>query len=266
MRKLQQVIDTVQGAKGAIQIESFYSAFPELSSTKLSSHAPSSSFRRSDSSKHFDSPPDDTIFSGTTSKSHSSPCSRSSCSSNCCSARAQQHAATVITGSSNGNGGLPAETSNGVLKRTSSSELAEFYSLNNEVEPDFLSRSYIHKTRTINEQIHQSLLETPPQFGQNRRGGDVFRVKAIFGVEKVRLFLQPNWGLRELQQEIGKRFKIDDFTGIGLKYMDDDGEWIRLTRDDDLEECKETHKFCQSNTIKLSLYKYSTAFGCRGSC
>ncbi|KAI9380159.1 hypothetical protein POPTR_016G042900v4 [Populus trichocarpa] len=266
LRKLQQVIDTVQGAKGAIQIESFYSAFPELSSTKLSSHAPSSSFRRSDSSKHFDSPPDDTIFSGTTSKSHSSPCSRSSCSSNCCSARAQQHAATVITGSSNGNGGLPAETSNGVLKRTSSSELAEFYSLNNEVEPDFLSRSYIHKTRTINEQIHQSLLETPPQFGQNRRGGDVFRVKAIFGVEKVRLFLQPNWGLRELQQEIGKRFKIDDFTGIGLKYMDDDGEWIRLTRDDDLEECKETHKFCQSNTIKLSLYKYSTAFGCRGSC
>jgi len=262
LRKLQQVIDTVQGAKGAIQIESFYSAFPELSSTKLSSHAPSSSFRRSDSSKHFDSPPDDTIFSGTTSKSHSSPCSRSSCSSNCCSARAQQHAATVITGSSNGNGGLPAETSNGILKRTSSSELAEFYSLNNEGEPDFLSRSYIHKTRTINEQIHQSLLETQPQFGQSRRGGDVFRVKAIFGVEKVRLFLQPNWGLGDLLQEIGKRFKIDDFTGIGLKYMDDDGEWIRLTRDGDLEECKETHKFCQSNTIKLSLYKYSTAFGC----
>ncbi|KAJ6778810.1 PROTEIN NLP8 [Salix koriyanagi] len=66
-------------------------AFPELSCTKLSSHAPSSSFRRSDNSKHSDSPPDDTIISGTASKSHSSPCSRSSCSSNCCSARAQQH-------------------------------------------------------------------------------------------------------------------------------------------------------------------------------
>ncbi|KAJ6756418.1 PROTEIN NLP8 [Salix purpurea] len=258
LRKLQQVIDTVQGAKGSIQIESFYSAFPELSCTKLSSHAPSSSFRRSDNSKHSDSPPDDTIISGTASKSHSSPCSRSSCSSNCCSARAQQHV--------NGNGALLAETSNGVLKRTCSSELAELYSLNNEGEPDFLSRSHAHNTGTISEQIHQSVLETPTQFGQSLRGGGVFRVKALFGEEKVTFFLQPNWGLRNLQQEVGKRFQIDDFTGIGLKYMDGDGEWIRLTCDGDLEYCKETHKFCQSNTIKISLYKYSSAFVCQESC
>ncbi|KAF9664644.1 hypothetical protein SADUNF_Sadunf16G0039700 [Salix dunnii] len=266
LRKLQQVIDTVQGAKGSIQIESFYSAFPELSCAKLSSHAPSSSFRGSDNSKHSDSPPDDTIFSGTASKSHSSSCSRSSCSSNCCSARAQQHVATAITGSSNGNGALLAETSNGVLKRTCSSELAELYSLNNEGELDFLLRSHGHNTGTTSEQIHQSVLETPTQFGQSLRGGGVFRVKAVFGDEKVRFFLQPNWGLRNLQQEIGKRFQIDDFTGIELKYMDDDGEWIRLTCDGDLEDCKETHKFCRSNTIKISLHKYSSAFVCQGSC
>ncbi|KAJ6749688.1 hypothetical protein OIU85_000333 [Salix viminalis] len=216
------------------------------------------SSRRSDNSKHSDSPPDDTIISGTASKSHSSPCSRSSCSSNCCSARAQQHV--------NGNGALLAETSNGVLKRTCSSELAELYSLNNEGEPDFLSRSHAHNTGTISEQVHQSVLETPTQFGQSLRGGGVFRVKAFFGEEKVTFFLQPNWGLRNLQQEVGKRFQIDDFTGIGLKYKDDDGEWIRLTCDGDLEDCKDTHRFCQSNTIKISLYKYSSAFVCQESC
>ncbi|KAL3580970.1 hypothetical protein D5086_018805 [Populus alba] len=190
-------IDKVQGAKGAVQIESFYPAFPELSSPKLSSHASYSSLRRSDKSKHLDSPPDDYSPSGTASKSHSSPCSRSSCSSNCSSARAQQHDATTLAVSSNGNGALLAETSNGILKRTCSSDLAEFHSLNNHGDPDFLSLR-----------------------------GAVYGVKAIYGVEQVRLGLQPKWGLRDLQQEIGKRFEIYDFTDIGLKYMDDNGDWV----------------------------------------
>ncbi|KAF9676394.1 hypothetical protein SADUNF_Sadunf09G0134000 [Salix dunnii] len=265
LRKLQLVIDTVQGANGAFQIESFYSAFPELSSPKLSSPISYSSSRRIDNSKHLDSPPDDYSPCETASKSHSSPCSRSSCSSNCCSARGQHHAATTITGPGNGDGSLIAETSNGILKRTCSGELEELHSLNNQGEPDFLVRSQIHKTRTVSNHIHQSELESPPRFGQSLREGGVFGVKAIFGVEKVRLGLQPKWGLRDLKQEIGKRFEIDDFTYIGLKYMDDDGEWVRLTCDGDLEECKEIHRFSHRNTIKISLHEYSSSFCFRGS-
>nr|TKS02771.1 protein NLP2-like isoform X1 [Populus alba] len=264
LRKLQQMIDTVHGAKGAVQNESFYPAFPGLSSPKLSSHTSYSSFRSIDNSKHLDSPPDDSCPSGIASKSHSSPCSRSSCSSNCCSGRAQQHAATAITGSSNGNGSSSlAETSNGISKRTCSSELAELHCLNNQGGPDFLVRSQIHKTRTVSDHIHLSELESPPRFGQSLREGGVFEVKAIYGVEKDRLGLQPKWGVRDLQQEIGKRFEIDDFTWIGLKYMDDDGDWVRLTCDSDLEECKEIHRISQRNTIKISLHKYPSPFGFR---
>ena len=119
---------------------------------------------------------------------------------------------------------------------------------------DFLVRSQIHKTRTVSGHIHQSELGSP-RFGQSLREGGVFGVKAIFGVEKVRLGLQPKWGLRYLQQEIGKRFEIDDFTDIGLNYMDDNGEWVRLTCDGDLEECNEIHRFSQRNTMKISCHE-----------
>ncbi|KAJ6369069.1 hypothetical protein OIU78_001440 [Salix suchowensis] len=91
--------------------------------------------------------------------------------------------------------------------------------------------------------------------------GVALRIKATFGEEKVRLGLQPHWGLRTRD-----KFKRDDFTGIVLKYTDDDGEWIRLTCDVDLEECKEIQRLSQRYTIKIiHHHKYSSAFGCRDS-
>ncbi|KAG6778216.1 hypothetical protein POTOM_018070 [Populus tomentosa] len=128
---------------------------------------------------------------------------------------------TNITGSSNEVCASVGETSNGASKRTCSCELAEMHSLNNQGEPTFLVSSQIHKTRSTNEHIHQSQLEIPPYFCQSSQEGGALRRE---------LGLQPNWGLKDLQKVIGKCFKVHDFTGIVLKYMDDDG---------DLGECKE---------------------------
>ncbi|KAL2332563.1 hypothetical protein Fmac_020144 [Flemingia macrophylla] len=145
LKKLQLVIDSVQGAEGAIQIGSFYSSFPELSS------APNNS----ESSK--------------SKKSSSSPSTAA-----------------------------------------------------------------------------QSPLELPP-----------FRVKATFADEKIRFSLQPVWGFTELQVEIARRFNLNDMRSLVLKYLDDEGEWVVLACDADLEECKDLHTTSQNRTIRLALFQAS---------
>ncbi|CAN0926116.1 Protein NLP5 [Linum grandiflorum] len=84
-----------------------------------------------------------------------------------------------------------------------------------------------------------------------------FRVKARFGDENVRLVMSPSWGVRELKQEIGKRFGVDDAVElgfVGFRYLDGDGEWVHLSCDDDLQDCKQMHRFSDRNAIRISLH------------
>uniref|UniRef100_A0A2P2PW75 PB1 domain-containing protein n=1 Tax=Rhizophora mucronata TaxID=61149 RepID=A0A2P2PW75_RHIMU len=175
-------------------------------------------------------------------QSPSSSCSQSSGSSKYCSSGAKEHATAndVLSVAD----ALIVEESGGVLKRTFSE--AELDAMNRE-EPKLLTRSQSHKmlgNHSSSETHHLSHM-------------GVFKVKASYGVDKIRFSLQPSWGLRDLQQEIMKRFNIDSTCTIDLKYLDDDHEWILLTCDDDLKECKDICGSPRSHSIKISIHKAS---------
>ncbi|KAG5081842.1 hypothetical protein AAZX31_02G292600 [Glycine max] len=97
--------------------------------------------------------------------------------------------------------------------------------------------------------------QSPPHVPQQP-----LRVKATFADEKIRFSLQPLWGFTELQLEISRRFNLSDVSNannVVLKYLDDDGEWVVLACDGDLEECKDLHTTSQSRTIRLALFQAS---------
>ncbi|KAE8690707.1 Protein NLP2 [Hibiscus syriacus] len=246
LKKLQLVIDSVQGAEGAIQIGSFYSSFPELSSPNLSGNGPSSSFKISNRLK-----PSEPLQGAAAPKSPHSSCSQSSGSTTCLSTEAKQH--NTSTDALCNADGLMVEDPGGVMKRAHSH--VELHSLNQE-ETKLLARSQSHIT--FNElPTFETLPPLPKSGGQNFRARGAFRVKATFGEVNIRFRLQPSWGFTELQQEIVKRFSIEDVSRMDLKYLDDDSEWVLLTCDADLEECIDIHKSFQSHTIKISLHQAS---------
>ncbi|XVF68075.1 hypothetical protein PTKIN_Ptkin10aG0174000 [Pterospermum kingtungense] len=251
LRKLQLVIDSVQGAEGALQIGSFYSSFPELSSPNFSGNGPSSSLKISNNSKPSEPQLESGMFSqgAAAPKSPSSSCSQSSGSSTCCSTGAKQHSTSInALGSADG---LAVEDPGGALKRARSD--AELHALNQE-EPKLLARSQSHKT--FGELPNLETLPPLPKTGvSNLRSSGTFRVKAMLGEVKIRFSLQPSWGFRDLQQEIAKRFSIEDVSRFYLKYLDDDNEWVLLTCDADLEECIDIYKSSQSHTIKISVHQ-----------
>ncbi|KAF5745811.1 hypothetical protein HS088_TW07G01405 [Tripterygium wilfordii] len=252
LRKLQLVIDSVQGAEGSIQIGSFYSSFPELNSPNFSGNHPFSSANAIDHLKQSNPQPESAVINprATVSNSHSSSCSRSSGSS--CSTGAKDLTAAKDASSSRD----AVAEAGGVLKRACSD--AELFSLNVE-QPKLLARSQSQKTFS-ELAILETLPPLPKSSGRNIAG--TFRVKATFGEEKVRFSLQPNWSFTDLRQEIVRRFNLDDVNSISLKYLDDDSEWVLLTCDADLEECIDIYRLSQSRTIKMSIdYTYQPVLG-----
>lgn len=256
LQKLQLVIDSVQGADGAIQIDSFYKNFPQLSSPNLASNDPFSESKVTDQSKV------STRADGgvTVSKSPTSSCSQSSSSSFCCSTGTTENP-IMVNPSSNGQDALTIPTEDmgaKVLKRARSE--AELLA-STQQEQKHLARSHSHKF--VAEDFSVEMAPPLPERSSQRilREGVSFKVKASFGEEKIRFGIQQNWGFTELQQEIARRFGIDDVSRIDLKYLDDDCEWVLLTCDADFEECMDIYKSTQSRTIKLSVNQASHTKG-----
>ncbi|CAK9177916.1 unnamed protein product [Ilex paraguariensis] len=243
LRKLQRVIDSVQGAEGAIQLSSFYTSFPELSSPNLPGTSPLST-----SKMRLNTQPEGSLVSPgiTASKSHSSSGSHSSSSTG----TKQPSIAIIASGTGDG---LSAVQPGGVLKRVCSNP--ELHDLCHE-ETKFPIRSHSH-----NFFSEHPWLEAPPPLPRSSSQlfckASTFRVKATWGEVKIRFSMQQNCCFGELQREIVGRFNVDDISKINLKYLDDESEWVLLMCDADLEECMDIHRSSGNHTIKLSLHQAS---------
>lgn len=227
LRKLQLVINSVQDSEGSIQLSSFYNSFPELVSPNVEG---TNHFSTSKMSGHLQE-------AATSSKLPSSSGSHSSS----CSTGVKQSSFPVKS-SSNGDD-LSTEQTGGVLKKARSD--AELHGKGQE-KTKLMIRSYSHKHLTEGA-------ATMPKSSDQANQEAPFRVKAAFGEEKIRLSLQPHWDFKELREEVLTRFNIDNGSSFNLKYLDDDAEWVLLTCDDDLEECRDIYRSSKTRTIKLSL-------------
>ncbi|KAL0726051.1 hypothetical protein Bca4012_022144 [Brassica carinata] len=260
LKKLQLVIDSVQGVQGSIQLDSFYTSFPELSSPNVSGSGTGTSFKTNDQPSHLYPQTENGVSAqgnavAPTSSPPSSSCSHSSGSSTCCSTGANQSTNTANT--SNTISTLMAENAGAILKRARSE--VRLRTVNQEEE----------KTKSLSRTLsHRAFSEHPPHLKNLPRSkslikavGGASKVKATFGEAKVRFTFLPTWGFRELQQEIARRFNIDNniIATFDLKYMDDDKEWVLLTCEADLEECIDIYRSSQSRTIKISVHEASQA-------
>ncbi|XP_057516223.1 protein NLP2-like [Amaranthus tricolor] len=268
LRKLQLVIDSVQGAEGSIQLSSFYTNFPELNSpnAQLKPNQTSSINLNKQPKQQLTTQPEGSVFpsGATTSNSPASTSSsQTSTSSYCFSSGAKLTSSAVTTIASESKEALAVEDDpGGSLKRARSE--AELQALNKKETNQNLERSQSNKTLAEHPSF-ESLPPLPVTKSLLSREAGVFRAKASYGEEKVRFSILPNTGFLDLQQEIVKRFSLEDLSKMGIKYLDDDKEWVLLTCDADLEECIDIHKSSGSHTIKLSISPLSSLAGSFGS-
>ncbi|XP_028796358.1 protein NLP5 isoform X2 [Neltuma alba] len=240
LQKLQLVIDSVQGASSAFQIDSFYSKFPELASPNLPGSSLVSTSKQSDLPNPSSSRPDTGLQSP---EAPSSSCNQSSSSSHSSSnmSELQLHAQNVRGGK------VPRvreDSGDGAMKRIPS-----------EVRLKSLSQDTAELLPTSQSQeiLCEPAKPVLKSSHKEHQKEDTYRVKVTLREEKTRFRMPKSWHYEDLLWEIAWRFNIDDMRKFYIKYLDDDSDWVLLTCDADLEECIDVCRHSQSSTIKLCL-------------
>ena len=254
----------VQGARGALKLFSFYSNFPALNTTPNTQQMKGQLFSTNlndQQKQQLAAETEGNIFcSGATTSNSPSISSSHTCTSRHHFSSGAKISSPVTNIASGSKDASAAGDPGGPLKR-GRSEAGLWAVLNTRERNQLLERSQSNKCLADHPSV-----ETRPHLTimKNWPVGEVgaFKAKATFKEEKVRLTILLNRGLQALRQELAKRFDLEDLSKIGIKYLDDDKEWVLLTCDDDLKECVDIHKSCGRHTIKLAV---STAASCGGS-
>ncbi|OIV96291.1 hypothetical protein TanjilG_09718 [Lupinus angustifolius] len=248
LQKLQLVIDSVQGASGAFQIDSFYSNFPDLASPNLSGTGLLSTLKQSDNPNSLSTTQPNLAGSLTpedASKSRSSSCSQNSISSHPCSSMSEQQHQTINVVDDNKDLVVVGEDYTDVLLKRNRSE-AELKRLSQQDNKAKLFPRSLSQETLVEQHPKTNSIMAPKK-------DDFHRVKVTYGDEKTRFRMLKTWAYEDLLHEICSRFNISDMSKYDVKYLDDDCEWILLTCDADLEECIDCCQSSECSTIKLSL-------------
>jgi hypothetical protein len=248
LKKLQLVIDSVQGAEGAIQIGSFYASFPELSTATANGGDGNDHNNSSFYNNHGDG-----IV--TSLKSPPSACSQTHAGNKLPMTTTINHHVVMTENPT----GAPLGGDH-ALMHASNINIQDYHQLQEDLDTKQLLLHFNNNNNNINQ-----ILPPRPTVAWNNNNSSsstllergAFRVKATFADEKIRFSLQAMWGFRDLQLEIARRFNLTDMNNLVLKYLDDEGEWVVLSCDADLEECKDLHTSSHTRTIRLSLFQAS---------
>ncbi|KAJ4906536.1 Protein NLP8 [Raphanus sativus] len=91
-------------------------------------------------------------------------------------------------------------------------------------------------------------------------GPTTLTVKATYLEDTIRFKFGPSLGCSQLYKEIGKRFKLQE-ESFQLKYLDDEEEWVMLVTDSDLQECLEILYGMGKHTVKFLVRELSAPIG-----
>jgi hypothetical protein len=108
--------------------------------------------------------------------------------------------------------------------------------------------------------IMHGSISSSPSFGERKHSeektsfgdGDLkITVKARYREDIIRFKFDPSAaGCFQLYEEVSKRFKLQTGT-FQLKYLDDEEEWVLLVSDSDLLECLEIMEYVGTRSVKF---------------
>uniref|UniRef100_A0A1D1ZI32 Protein NLP2 n=1 Tax=Anthurium amnicola TaxID=1678845 RepID=A0A1D1ZI32_9ARAE len=130
-------------------------------------------------------------------------------------------------------------------------------------EENYLSSSGMTESSNDSESSSQTFKKWP-ESNHAVDHSKAITIKATFKEDTVRFKFLPFTGYLQLQEEIGKRFKLATGT-FQLKYMDDEEEWVMLVNDDDLQESVEIFESTGSRSLRLLVRDLPCSIGSSAS-
>lgn len=111
------------------------------------------------------------------------------------------------------------------------------------------------RRRRINDQVPGNgnfpwVMPPAPVVAHTSQNLNTITVKVTYNGAHIRFKLPDSSGISELEENVIKRLHLERNT-FTIKYLDDDGEWILITCDEDVQECIEVSRHLETKTIRM---------------